>query len=59
MYVNALENNELKGLKSLKKVKNKHRIDILTTKKRWVCEKKYTFAPYIYIILKKLRELNI
>jgi hypothetical protein len=59
MYVNALENNEFKGLKGLKNVKNKHRIDILTTKKRRVCEKKYTFAPYIYIILKKLRELNI
>ena len=59
MYVNAQENNEFKGLKGLKKSKNKHRIDILTTKKRRVCEKKYTFAPYIYIILKKLRELNI
>lgn len=59
MYVNAQENNEFKGLKGLKKSKNKRRIDILTAKKRRVCEKKYTFAPYIYIILKKLRELNI
>lgn len=59
MYVNAQENNEFKGLKGLKKSKNKRRIDILTAKKQRVCEKKYTFAPYIYIILKKLRELNI
>lgn len=59
MYVNAQENNEFKGLKDFKKSKNKRRIDILTAKKRRVCEKKYTFAPYIYIILKKLRELNI
>ena len=47
MYVNAQENNEFKGLKCLKKSKNKRRIDILTAKKRRVCEKKYTFAPYI------------
>ena len=45
MYVNAQENNEFKGLKGLKKSKNKRRIDILTAKKQRVCEKKYTFAP--------------
>ena len=59
MYVNAQENNEFKGLKGLKKSKNKRRIDILTAKKQRVCEKKYTLKPYIYIKLKKLRELNI
>ena len=36
MYVNAQENNEFKGLKGLKKSKNKRRIDILTAKKQRV-----------------------
>ena len=52
MYVNAQENNEFKGLKCLKKSKNKRRIDILTAKKRRVCEKMLSLQQILRIQVK-------